>query len=44
MSSAARSPADNDDEDKQPPQELGAGGDEADERAGKGETVGHKRT
>jgi sec-independent protein translocase protein TatA len=33
-----------DDEDKQPPQELDTGGDEADDRAGKGETVGHKRT
>lgn len=33
-----------DDEDKQPPQELGGGKDEADDRAGKGETVGDKRT
>jgi sec-independent protein translocase protein TatA len=33
-----------DDDDKQPPQELDAGGDEANDRAGEGETVGHKRT
>lgn len=33
-----------DDEEKQPSQALGAGGEEADDRAGKGETVGHKRT
>lgn len=33
-----------DDEEKQPSQALDAGGDEADDRAGKGETVGHKRT
>jgi sec-independent protein translocase protein TatA len=33
-----------DDEDKQPPQELGGGKDDADDRAGDGETVGHKRT
>jgi sec-independent protein translocase protein TatA len=35
---------DDDDEDKRPPQELDTGGSEADDRAGKGETVGHKRT
>ena len=32
-----------DGEDKQPPQELDAGKDEAEDRAGKGETVGRNR-
>ena len=32
-----------DDEDEQPPQEIGAADDEADDRAGKGETVGRNR-
>ncbi len=32
------------DEVKQPPQELDAGGDKVEDRADKGETVGHKPT
>jgi sec-independent protein translocase protein TatA len=34
---------DDDDEDRQPPQELDAGKGEAEDRAGKGETVGRNR-
>ncbi len=33
-----------DDEEEQPPQELGAAKDKAVDQTGEGETVGHKRT